>query len=90
MCDCVYVCVSVVVFLSQMELFVTLHKTVTQSYFIGKGSSSEKEPWHRIVVVFFLGGCTYSEIAALRFLGKQRGNEHNLYNNDIPITHTQT
>ena len=41
---------------------------------LGKGTSPEKEPWHRIVVVYFLGGCTYSEIAALRFLGKQRGN----------------
>uniref|UniRef100_A0A671K4C8 Vacuolar protein sorting-associated protein 33B-like n=1 Tax=Sinocyclocheilus anshuiensis TaxID=1608454 RepID=A0A671K4C8_9TELE len=27
----------------------------------------------RIVLVMFLGGCTYSEISALRFLGKERG-----------------
>lgn len=27
----------------------------------------------RIILVMFLGGCTYSEISALRFLGKERG-----------------
>ncbi|XP_066510806.1 vacuolar protein sorting-associated protein 33B [Hoplias malabaricus] len=27
----------------------------------------------RIVLVMFLGGCTYSEIAALRFLGREKG-----------------
>lgn len=27
----------------------------------------------RVVVAVFLGGCTFSEIAALRFLGKERG-----------------
>ncbi|XP_022521013.2 vacuolar protein sorting-associated protein 33B [Astyanax mexicanus] len=27
----------------------------------------------RIVLVMFLGGCTYSEISALRFLGRERG-----------------
>ena len=26
-----------------------------------------------VVLVYFIGGCTYSEIAALRFLGKQQG-----------------
>ena len=28
----------------------------------------------KVVLVYFLGGCSYSEIAALRFLGKQTGN----------------
>lgn len=27
----------------------------------------------RVVLAVFLGGCTFSEIAALRFLGKERG-----------------
>ncbi|KAL4227335.1 Vacuolar protein sorting-associated protein 33B [Mactra antiquata] len=27
----------------------------------------------KVVLVYFIGGCTYSEIAALRFLGKQTG-----------------
>ena len=26
-----------------------------------------------VVLVYFLGGCSYSEISALRFLGKQTG-----------------
>lgn len=30
----------------------------------------------RIVLAVFLGGCTFSEIAALRFLGKERGRSH--------------
>lgn len=29
----------------------------------------------RVVLTVFLGGCTFSEIAALRFLGKERGEE---------------
>ncbi|XP_072725255.1 uncharacterized protein [Ciconia boyciana] len=29
----------------------------------------------RVVLAVFLGGCTFSEIAALRFLGKERANE---------------
>ncbi|NWI68033.1 VP33B protein, partial [Todus mexicanus] len=39
-------------------------------------SSVEDNPaWdsQRIVLAVFLGGCTFSEIAALRFLGKERG-----------------
>ncbi|XP_016142727.1 vacuolar protein sorting-associated protein 33B-like [Sinocyclocheilus grahami] len=42
----------------------------------GGCSSSEarnKTDAQRIVLVMFLGGCTYSEISALRFLGKERG-----------------
>lgn len=27
----------------------------------------------RVILAVFLGGCTFSEIAALRFLGKERG-----------------
>uniref|UniRef100_A0A673JM29 Vacuolar protein sorting-associated protein 33B n=1 Tax=Sinocyclocheilus rhinocerous TaxID=307959 RepID=A0A673JM29_9TELE len=42
----------------------------------GGCSSSEarnKTDAQRIVLVMFLGGCTYSEISALQFLGKERG-----------------
>ncbi|XP_034049277.1 vacuolar protein sorting-associated protein 33B [Thalassophryne amazonica] len=35
-------------------------------------SRTENEA-RRIILVVFLGGCTFSEISALRFLGKQRG-----------------
>uniref|UniRef100_A0A673KAG8 Vacuolar protein sorting-associated protein 33B n=1 Tax=Sinocyclocheilus rhinocerous TaxID=307959 RepID=A0A673KAG8_9TELE len=41
----------------------------------GGSSSSEarnKTDAQRIVLVMFLGGCTFSEISALRFLGKER------------------
>ncbi|XP_075288158.1 vacuolar protein sorting-associated protein 33B [Opisthocomus hoazin] len=34
------------------------------------GSAGESQ---RVVLAVFLGGCTFSEIAALRFLGKERG-----------------
>ena len=33
------------------------------------GSSGEGPP--KVTLVYFLGGCTYSEIAALRFLAQQ-------------------
>ncbi|XP_075362639.1 uncharacterized protein LOC142411888 isoform X4 [Mycteria americana] len=41
-------------------------------------SGAEDSPaWEsqRVVLAVFLGGCTFSEIAALRFLGKERANE---------------
>ncbi|KAF3686214.1 Vacuolar protein sorting-associated protein 33B [Channa argus] len=34
---------------------------------------STKNDSQRIVLVMFLGGCTFSEISALRFLGRERG-----------------
>uniref|UniRef100_A0A8D3CYQ7 VPS33B late endosome and lysosome associated n=1 Tax=Scophthalmus maximus TaxID=52904 RepID=A0A8D3CYQ7_SCOMX len=37
------------------------------------GSSRAKNDAQRIVLVMFLGGCTFSEISALRFLGRERG-----------------
>ncbi|XP_015198768.1 vacuolar protein sorting-associated protein 33B isoform X1 [Lepisosteus oculatus] len=40
------------------------------------GSSEEVKPRsdsQNTILVMFLGGCTYSEISALRFLGKERG-----------------
>ncbi|XP_051919895.1 vacuolar protein sorting-associated protein 33B [Hippocampus zosterae] len=37
------------------------------------GKNGAKNEARRIVVVMFLGGCTYSEISALRFLGRERG-----------------
>lgn len=29
----------------------------------------------RIILVMFLGGCTYSEISALRFIGREKGED---------------
>ncbi|XP_038556909.1 vacuolar protein sorting-associated protein 33B [Micropterus salmoides] len=34
---------------------------------------SAKTDAHRTILVMFLGGCTFSEISALRFLGRERG-----------------
>lgn len=33
----------------------------------------QKNDPQRIVLVMFLGGCTFSEISALRFLGREKG-----------------
>lgn len=37
------------------------------------GATSASTPSERVVLVYFLGGCTYSEITALRFLGRLKG-----------------
>lgn len=39
--------------------------------------AAEEDSWdsQRIILAVFLGGCTFSEISALRFLGKERGTE---------------
>ncbi|XP_015284243.1 PREDICTED: vacuolar protein sorting-associated protein 33B [Gekko japonicus] len=39
------------------------------------GTAAEENSWdsQRIILAVFLGGCTFSEISALRFLGKERG-----------------
>lgn len=34
---------------------------------------SANDPSYKVVLVYFIGGVTYSEIAALRFLGKKKG-----------------
>ncbi|XP_028823895.1 vacuolar protein sorting-associated protein 33B [Denticeps clupeoides] len=39
----------------------------------GGPEGGEKTDAQRVILVMFLGGCTYSEIAALRFLGRERG-----------------
>ena len=39
------------------------------------GSSSGVEGRQPKTLVFFLGGCTYAEIAAIRFLGSMVGRE---------------
>lgn len=39
----------------------------------GKPGSRPDYPAARVVMVFFLGGCTFSEIAALRILGREKG-----------------
>ena len=36
---------------------------------VGRGST---DPSNKVVLVYFLGGCTHSEITALRFLGQQK------------------
>ncbi|XP_052698128.1 vacuolar protein sorting-associated protein 33B-like [Crassostrea angulata] len=36
-------------------------------------SARQDRPVSKVVLVYFLGGCTYSEITALRFLGKLKG-----------------
>lgn len=38
----------------------------------GSGGDSKNDA-QRIILVMFLGGCTFSEISALRFLGRERG-----------------
>uniref|UniRef100_A0AAQ5XK80 VPS33B late endosome and lysosome associated n=1 Tax=Amphiprion ocellaris TaxID=80972 RepID=A0AAQ5XK80_AMPOC len=37
------------------------------------GSNGAKNDAQRIILVMFLGGCTFSEISALRFLGREKG-----------------
>ncbi|XP_047437339.1 vacuolar protein sorting-associated protein 33B [Mugil cephalus] len=37
------------------------------------GDSGAKTDSQRIILVMFLGGCTFSEISALRFLGREKG-----------------
>lgn len=39
----------------------------------GSNGAGGKTDAQRIMLVMFLGGCTFSEISALRFLGKQKG-----------------
>ncbi|CAH1796198.1 unnamed protein product [Owenia fusiformis] len=39
----------------------------------GGGSIHSLDPSSKVVCVYFIGGCTYSEIAALRYLGKMKG-----------------
>ncbi|KAK3607859.1 hypothetical protein CHS0354_038288 [Potamilus streckersoni] len=40
---------------------------------VGKGQVRSGPAPAKVVLVYFLGGCTYSEIIALRFLGKKTG-----------------
>lgn len=39
------------------------------------GTKDDKAPSEslRLILVVFLGGCTFSEISALRFLGREKG-----------------
>ncbi|XP_075934735.1 vacuolar protein sorting-associated protein 33B isoform X1 [Anarhichas minor] len=39
----------------------------------GSNGADSKSDAQRIILVMFLGGCTFSEISALRFLGRERG-----------------
>lgn len=54
-------------------------------FFLQPGSSgadlSGKNDAQRIILVMFLGGCTFSEISALRFLGRERGKPARLKGN---------
>ncbi|KAF6033144.1 VPS33B [Bugula neritina] len=47
------------------------------------GGSQSRDPADQTVVVFFLGGVTYSEIAALRFLGHKYGNRFLILSTNI-------
>ena len=42
-------------------------------FFLFTGRTSSLPPSSKVVLVYFLGGCTYSEIIALRFLGRLKG-----------------
>ena len=48
-------------------------------------------PMSNVVLVYFLGGCTYSEITALRFLGKVKGILTNIHsvNSIVLYSHTR-
>nr|XP_061811264.1 vacuolar protein sorting-associated protein 33B-like [Nerophis lumbriciformis] len=48
-------------------------KLLNGNEFAVTGKNGAKNEAQRIVIVMFLGGCTYSEISALRFLGRERG-----------------
>ncbi|NWW23771.1 VP33B protein, partial [Falcunculus frontatus] len=55
---------------------VGLAADISYSTLLSPDSAVEDNPaWEsqRVVLAVFLGGCTFSEIAALRFLGKERG-----------------
>ncbi|XP_062327487.1 vacuolar protein sorting-associated protein 33B [Osmerus eperlanus] len=45
----------------------------SQEFAVTAGSNGAKTDAQRIILVMFLGGCTFSEISALRFLGKEKG-----------------
>ncbi|XP_077569288.1 vacuolar protein sorting-associated protein 33B [Stigmatopora nigra] len=48
-------------------------KLLNGNEFAVTGKNGAKTENQRIVIVMFLGGCTYSEISALRFLGREKG-----------------
>ncbi|XP_077450947.1 vacuolar protein sorting-associated protein 33B isoform X2 [Stigmatopora argus] len=48
-------------------------KLLNGNEFAVTGKNGAKTEDQRIVIVMFLGGCTYSEISALRFLGREKG-----------------
>uniref|UniRef100_A0A8C2ZAF3 VPS33B late endosome and lysosome associated n=1 Tax=Cyclopterus lumpus TaxID=8103 RepID=A0A8C2ZAF3_CYCLU len=48
-------------------------KLLNGQEFAVTADSSTKSDAQRIVIVVFLGGCTFSEISALRFLGREKG-----------------
>nr|XP_057933001.1 vacuolar protein sorting-associated protein 33B [Doryrhamphus excisus] len=41
--------------------------------FVVTGNNGANSEAQRVILVVFLGGCTFSEISALRFLGRERG-----------------
>ena len=58
------------------------NKIVFSNYFFSASSNANSQSRKKVILVFFLGGCTYSEITSLRFLGKQKGNNYG----DIKMT----
>ena len=73
-CVCVCVCVS---YCLCRYIFVVVICTGTISVLV-RATERPTVDKHQTVLVFFIGGCTFAEIAALRFLsqredGKKRG-----------------
>ena len=57
----------------------------TSYFFFSLSLSSERSmvDKHRTVLVFFIGGCTFAEIASLRFLSQREDGE--IVRNDIHV-----
>jgi Sec1 family. len=54
-------------------------------YFVGGSISSQssQNDTPRVVLVFFLGGCTFAEVSALRFLSQQEDCKTNFVSNHL-------
>uniref|UniRef100_A0A3Q2CDG2 VPS33B late endosome and lysosome associated n=1 Tax=Cyprinodon variegatus TaxID=28743 RepID=A0A3Q2CDG2_CYPVA len=57
--------------LEEVTRLINGHEFAVTGWITGKFPS--KGDSQRIILVMFLGGCTFSEISALRFLGKEKG-----------------
>ncbi len=57
---------TVIIWRANQSIFICISFSLKA---FNSGSGAEKT-----VLVYFLGGCSYTEIAALKLLGKQKGN----------------